>query len=174
MSRPGYLEAIRRVNVLSALIGFDPHVAGTPPLGLDLPNSDIDILCHITDPQHFAAVLWANFGTMADFGIRPWRGGSSALVAGFVAEGWAFEIFGQTKPVAEQDGWLHFVTEKRLLAIGGENLTAAVMTLRLAGMKTEPAFAAALKLEGDPYQALLDVGMLDDQEIARLIEQKAN
>jgi hypothetical protein len=38
-----------------------------------------------------------------------------------------------------------------------------VVASRQQGMKTEPAFAAALELKGDPYLALLDLGQQNDQ-----------
>lgn len=47
-----YLDPARRLNP------FDPRVAGTPALGLDLPGSDLNILCHAPDPDAFLAVLW--------------------------------------------------------------------------------------------------------------------
>jgi len=36
---------------MRALAEFDPHLAGTLPLGLDLPTSDLDILCHAAEPD---------------------------------------------------------------------------------------------------------------------------
>src|SRR5436309_815387 len=60
-SRPSYAEALAQSGVLTRLAAFDPHVAGTPPLGLDLPDSDIDILCHAPDPQAFAVALWESY-----------------------------------------------------------------------------------------------------------------
>jgi hypothetical protein len=73
--------------------------------------------------------------------------------------------------VAEQAGWRHFVVEQRLLAQGGQSLAATVMALRRGGLKTEPAFAAALKLRGDPYHALLELDRFGDQILADLIFQ---
>ena len=45
MNRRSYEDALAECGVLEALASFDPRVAGTPPLGLDLPDSDIDVLC---------------------------------------------------------------------------------------------------------------------------------
>jgi hypothetical protein len=48
-------------------------------------------------------------------------------------------------------------------------LWTAVMRERSAGMKTEPAFAAVLRLEDDPYRVLLDLEHhADESLIARL------
>jgi hypothetical protein len=96
------------------------------------------------------------------------------VIASFEAEGWQFEIFGQARPVAEQQGWRHFLVEQRLLAIGGPWLRTAVMAKRREGAKTEPAFAAALDLQGDPYQALLELEHWPDRALAELIATASN
>jgi hypothetical protein len=57
------------------------------------------------------------------------------------------------------------------LALGGQRLAAFVMAFRRGGLKTEPAFAAALKMHGDPYQALLGLDYLGDEVLARWIHQ---
>ena len=167
--RPGHAEALRRSGLTHILAAFDPHVAGTPPLGLDLPGSDIDILCHAPDPGHFAAVLFAAFAGEAGFLLRQWTGAGRPVIASFGAHGWPFEIFGAAAPVVDQPGWRHFEVERRLLALGGESLRAAVMRHRRAGLKTEPAFAAALDLVGDPYARLLDLEHQSDAALADLL-----
>jgi Domain of unknown function (DUF4269) len=74
MERPHYCEALRWVGVMSALAEFDPHLAGTLPLGVNLPTSDLDILCHAIDPDVFATALWATFGGETDFSLHQWIG----------------------------------------------------------------------------------------------------
>ncbi|MET3724830.1 DUF4269 domain-containing protein [Sphingomonas trueperi] len=165
MTRPAYSEALVQSGVLTRLVAFDPHVAGTPPLGLDLPDSDIDILCHAPDPVAFAAAVWAAYRDLRGFAMWQWQGSDRPIVARFHCGGWLFELFGQARPVAEQLGWRHFAIEQRLLALGGEPLRAAVMARRHAGAKTEPAFAQVLGLNGDPYAALLTLEQLDDATI---------
>lgn len=164
-----YRDAVHRAGVLVALAEYDPHVAGTLPLKLDLPTSDIDVLCHAPDPHRFTSSLWQSFGSWSHFRIWQWSNAGRPIVASFVAHGWTFEIFGQARPVAEQMGWRHFVVEKRLLALGGQRLAASVMSLRQNGLKTEPAFATVLKLQGDPYQALNDLYDFDNKALLRLI-----
>ena len=174
MIKPSYLEAVDRSGVLGTLTAFGPRVAGTPPLGFDLPGSDIDILCHAPDLHTFAAVLWTAFSDYPDFSMRQWVDAERSVIASFEAEGWQFEIFGQARPVAEQQGWRHFLVEQRLLAIGGPWLRTAVMAKRREGAKTEPAFAAALDLQGDPYQALLELEHWPDRALGELIATASN
>lgn len=168
MTRVDHEEALRLVGVLPALAAFDPHVAGTPPLGLALPSSDIDILCHAPDPMAFADAVTRVFGHLRDFQLveRPrWQ----AVIARFHAHGWPFEIFGQPLPVAQQQGWRHFLVERRLLALGGGALASTILALRAQGLKTEPAFAQLLGLTGDPYAALLDLEAWDDEALRTLL-----
>jgi len=165
MTRPAYTEALAQSGVLTRLATFDPHVAGTPPLGVDLPDSDIDILCHAPDPHAFAATVWEACRDQPGFAMWQWQGSDRPVVARFRCAGWLFELFGQARPVAEQLGWRHFAIERRLLALGGEPLRAAVMARRHAGAKTEPAFAQVLGLTGDPYATLLTLEQLDDASL---------
>lgn len=169
MERPHYREALRRVGVMSALAKFDPHLAGTLPLGVDLPTSDLDILCHVVELDLFAAALWAAYSGETDFSLRQWIGADRPIVASFISHGWPFQVFGQQKPVNEQNGWRHFLAERRLLTLGGATFRAAVMRERARGVKTEPAFAAVLKLKGDPYLAILDLERCDDTRLSDLL-----
>lgn len=171
MSRPHYLDALDRVGVLSALSQFDPHVAGTPPLGLDLADSDIDVLCHAPDPVQFVCAIWAAFGGYPDFLAWQWVAGERPVIAQFSAEGWAFELFGCPQPVCGQMGWRHFQIEQRLLSLGGNALRNMIIDQRRVGLKTEPAFAAVLNLSGDPYEALLDLGTWSDEALVRLVAE---
>jgi hypothetical protein len=168
MDRPDYDEALRRSGVMNTLAEFDPRLAGTLPLGLDLPLSDLDILCHAADPGAFAAVLWAAFRNASSFSLRQQIAGDRPVIASFNAHGWPFQVFGQARPVNEQDGWRHFLIERRLLELGGQRFRAAVRRERQRGVKTEPAFAAALRLEGDPFFALLDLERRDDTSLIPL------
>lgn len=171
VSRASYRNAIQHTNVLTVLAEYDPHVAGTPPLGLDLPSSDIDVLCFASDPDRFTTVLWAAFRSYPKFRMWQWIGADRPIVATFEAQGWCFEIFGQAKPVTEQTAWRHFAVERRLLALGGQRLATTVLAFRREGLKTEPAFAAALRLQGDPYETLSKISDLDDDALSHLIAQ---
>lgn len=172
MEKVHYTEVLRRTGILTKLSAYDPHIAGTPPLGIDLPESDLDILCYTPDPGAFASATWEAFSECKAFSMRQWIGASRPIVVEFVAVGWRIEIFGQDSPVSEQHGWRHFLVEQRLLSLGGSAFRDAVMHYRENGTKTEPAFSAALGLVGDPYRALLEIGLLSDSAIATLLGKR--
>ncbi|MBC8791900.1 MAG: DUF4269 domain-containing protein [Tagaea sp. CACIAM 22H2] len=166
MSRIAFTQALARLDIMTKLATFDPHIAGTPPLGLDLPGSDIDVLCHAPDLDAFARIVENAFAREANFKIRRASLDAPSLIANFEAFAWPFEVFAQTRPVDEQTGWRHFEAERRLLSLGGARLRAAVMAARREGLKTEPAFARVLGLTGDPYAALLTIADEDDAALA--------
>lgn len=173
MNKPHYTEALKRTNIIDVLGKFDPHVAGTPPLGLDVPTSDIDVLCYAPDPDAFTQAVWEAYATCDAFSIRQWTGRENPIIATFAAADWTFELFGHVLPVSEQHGWKHFHVQHRLLTIGGNPFRAAVMELRDDGMKTEPAFASALGLkENNPYQALLEMAGWSDEALVALLRER--
>ena len=171
MTRPPYLDALHRVGVLSLLARFDPRLAGTPPLGLALADSDIDVLCQTPDPEEFTLAVWNAFGNHPGFAIRQWVSGGCPVIANFEAEGWTFELFGSRQPTEKQIGWRHFRIEQRLLSIGGEAIRTLVKVERCKGLKTEPAFAAVLNLSGNPYEALLELETWSDEALATLLAE---
>lgn len=169
MTRTGYLEAVDRTRLMTILAQYDPHLAGTPPLGLDLPTSDVDVLCCARDYVAFATTLWNAYGNEADFSLRQWTTQGRPVIGSFTAHDWRFEIFGHSKAVRRQPGWRHFVVERRLLALAGAEFQKAVIEKRVSGIKTEPAFALLLGLRGNPYRAVLDLESHSDRQLALLL-----
>ena len=163
--RMDYREALEASGVLELLKSFDPRVVGTLPLDLALESSDIDIVCAARDPNAFAELVWQACRSFEGFRIFRWREKRRPVVARFVFAGWPFELFADPRPVDQQGAWRHFEVERRLLAMDDGRLRAAVWRLRRAGLKTEPAFAQALELAGDPYEAML---FLYDESDAQL------
>ena len=170
--RRSYEAALDECDVLEALAPFDPRIAGTPPLGLDLPGSDIDVLCFAPDAHAFTDIVWHNFSNAPAFMAKQLVRAPRPVVASFEVTGWRIELYGEAIPVEQQRGWRHFAVEQRLLALGGDDLPVAVLALRGQGMKTEPAFAAALRLRGDPYLALLDLGEQDDETLVSVLQAR--
>jgi hypothetical protein len=171
MTRAHYRDAINALNILSDLADFDPHVAGTLPLGLQTNGSDIDILCSSDDLDSLTERVWSLYA--AESGFRMWRWASAGrpVVASFEAHGWEFEIFGSTEPVEHQQGWRHFEVERRLLLLAGEPLRSRVMKLRQAGFKTEPAFWSALNRSGSAYCGMLSFHNFSDDHLAEILRE---
>lgn len=49
------------------------------------------------------------------------------------------------------------IVEKKILDLKGENFRKRVIELKRKGLKTEPALAELLGLEGNPYEGLLNL-----------------
>lgn len=145
--------------IFPPLLAFTPVLAGTIPINIDIPSSDLDILCCFDDVRSFYEVLQNAFAQYDGFTLRRTSlQGHDTVVANFTTAGFAIELFGQPVPVTQQAGYQHMVIEYAILQEKGEAFRQQVLSLKHAGYKTEPAFARLLQLEGDPYQALLDYG----------------
>ena len=167
-TRPNYQFVLEQLNLLDVLDPFEPMVIGTPPLGIDIETSDIDIACTSDDLEPFKSYVMERFGSQAEFSIaKVAKTVEEAIRASFVSHGWEIELFCQALPVHQQHGVRHFLIEKRLLGVA-PSLKAKVIELKQSGQKTEPAFATLLKLDGDPYEAMFDLEDLSDEELVSL------
>lgn len=172
MRNADFRTALAQSGALQSLKAFDPHVVGTLPLDIAVDGSDIDIACHALDPVAFTVAVWTAFASFERFKIHQWVGSERPVVASMSVLGWDIEIFGSRLPVRQQTAWRHFDIERRLLNWGGPQLRRAVMRLRLSGLKTEPAFAAVLELTGDPYDALLSMQELPDDQLGAFMDDR--
>ena len=163
-----YRLVIERLGILARLESFQPMVIGTPPLGIALEESDLDIACWTADLDDFDRVIRVAYHSFNDFQIRRTSHQEQDVsLATFTAFGWQIEVFCQTLLTERQWGVRHFRVEERLLRLRPE-LRAIVIANKQAGMKTEPTFASALGLSGDPYQAVLALENCDDRELSSL------
>lgn len=164
-------KALRQSQVLKLLKEHQALVAGTFPLGLQLEHSDLDILIQIENLDDFSAKahkLWAAYEGFHS--RREVIGDLESLIIYFKFQGVPFEIFAQNCAPVEQKAYRHFQLEEKLLEFGGPALQARVLSLRKTfGLKTEPAFAQALGLEGDSFQVLLDLQKRSNQELRSLV-----
>lgn len=152
-------ETLSRYQIFELLSAFDPLLAGTVPIGLNVEGSDLDILCYAQEEEFFIAVLNSSFSQFRGFHMRqPNINGKRCIVAGFYADDWAIEIFGQDVPSRSQYGFRHLLIEAKILEEQGTSFRQELIKLRRSGYKTEPAFCSLLGLKGDPYSALLEYG----------------
>lgn len=162
--------ALAKLGVFETLASFGPLLAGTIPLDVDLPASDLDVLCEAYDLDAFIAAAWAGFSHHDGFAChRAEHQGLPAAVVRFRAEGFAFELFGQPLPAAQQQAFLHLLAEARLLHAGSSEDRAAIRALKQEGLKTEPAFGERFALPGDPYLSLRQLAAATDEEIAAIV-----
>lgn len=149
-------QVLMRNHILQKLQHFDPILVGTIPINIDIESSDLDIICHLTDKQYFQKSIMDNFHNERGFTIREQPGlGSATIVANFCIDDFEIEIFGQNISTKQQFAYRHLVVEHRLLIKYGINFRRQIIELKQQGYKTEPAFALALGLTGDPYAELL-------------------
>ena len=162
--------AITQTKILEILREFTPTLAGTIPLDIDIPGSDLDILCEEYDFPSFARLVQKHFAYLADFEQKTKSlNGVQSLISRFTWElesnhlkeplkmSFPIEIVAQPVPTQAQRAFRHMVAEAQLLAAGGETARQAIRTLKLSGLKTEPAFGSYFQLEGEPYLTLLEM-----------------
>lgn len=143
-------------RVLQKLTSFDPILAGTIPINIDIETSDLDIICYWTDRGAFYETVRAGFETEVAFTIRESTGpGREVVIANCRIGSFDIEIFGQNVPTRQQMAYRHMLIEHKLLEERGETFRQAVIELKRSGYKTEPAFGKLLGIQGDPYEGLL-------------------
>jgi hypothetical protein len=147
-------EVLIKYQVFDKLKSHSPILAGTIPIGIDIEESDLDIICEVKDDVEFEKLL-INFFTEAY--IKTERisiKGEDSIVFNFKLDEFPIEIFGQNIPTAEQNAYRHMMAEYKILREKGEDFKQKIIELKKKGIKTEPAFGMLLNLE-NPYEDLL-------------------
>ncbi len=165
-------QVLQELALFTTLAPYDPLLIGTVPLDVDTPQSDLDVACHAPDLDALGAALVQAYGPRPGFElVRKTVRGVASAIGRFTWGGFAIEVFGQPVPVLAQYGVRHFLVEARLLALGGAPLRQAVRTLKEAGVRTEPAFARLLGLQGDPYERLWTLSFAPTETLVHLLTQ---
>ncbi|MED4780827.1 DUF4269 domain-containing protein [Brevibacillus choshinensis] len=160
-------KAISQNNVIETLQAYDPVLAGTIPLNIDVEASDLDIICTSHDLDQFDADVRAAYSHKEGYQeTRLCIQDRQTSVISFHDTGFWFELFAQALPVEQQNAYRHMVIESRLLRLGGDAAYREIKLLKQQGIKTEPAFARYFGIPGDdPYQALLEMEHLSIEEL---------
>ncbi len=167
--------ALQNLRILSDFQQFQPLIAGTFPLDVSTSASDVDVLMSSQDLHGVQRLLVEKYSHLPHFKIETTEVDfEPTVVSNFVFDGVPFEVFVQSTPSVRQRGYLHFLVEERLLKLGGGAFKSAVTALRADGIKTEPAFAKLLKLQGDPYEALLALQIADDSTLINALTSNCN
>lgn len=149
-------QLLTQHRLMNILHEFDPILAGTIPINIDIENSDLDIICCFNNKEGFKNALTLSFSDFDDFLLTDTLiNQQETIVVDFSVNGWSVEIFGQQTPTRQQNAYRHMMVEYILLEHYGEAFRQDVIKLKKQGYKTEPAFAKLLDLPGDPYMELL-------------------
>lgn len=143
-------------GIMALLSAYEPVVAGTIPLDINIPGSDIDILCQYKNAGIFRQDMLSFFGAETGFAMQEITVHDKlSIVVNFAKGGYDFEIFAQDIPAVKQMGYRHMLIEHKLLLEYGQPLKDEVIRLKKLGYKTEPAFCIYLDIKGNPYLELL-------------------
>lgn len=155
--RKAYKE-LKELRIFENLKKYNPILTGTIPIDIDLPESDLDIICECENHTEFSTRLSKLFADKTDFEINSndWNGIESTTVK-FRTDNFEIEIFGQNIPTEKQNAYRHMIIENKILNSKGLEFKSKIRKLKSEGLKTEPAFAQLLGLSGNPYKDLLKI-----------------
>ncbi|WP_314584109.1 DUF4269 domain-containing protein [Paenibacillus terrigena] len=135
-------RVLTELRICNTLQAHHPLLVGTIPLDIDLPESDLDMICEVHDLQAFQELVIHTYGQMELFRSHQREvSGIMRFVANFTYNGWPIEIFAQAIPTYEQNGYRHMIVEHRILQVIGAEGKRAIRELKQNGLKTEPVFA---------------------------------
>ncbi|MGF1923329.1 MAG: DUF4269 domain-containing protein [Bacteroidia bacterium] len=150
-------EVLEKSRTMEKLKKYSPILTGTIPIGIDIPTSDLDIICYWENKFDFIEQLKLLFSNERNFVISELQiDHQDSIIAKFILEGMEFEVFGQNIPTALQNAYRHLLIEHQILMDKGDLFNQQIIKLKLQGYKTEPAFAKLLNLEGNAYKELLN------------------
>ncbi|MGC5771329.1 DUF4269 domain-containing protein [Paenibacillus pabuli] len=160
--------ALQGSGLLQRLAAHQPYPAGTVPIDIDIPGSDLDLLCEAADLGAFEALVNRELSGMQGFQCKRGNGraGQHPYMTCCVEVGnWPVEIFAQRVPVIRQNAYVHMLVEWELLQLWGAAGHHEIRKLKLKGWKTEPAFASVLGLQGNSYEEMLRIAAWNRDEL---------
>ena len=150
-------QTLESKKILQKLMEFSPILTGTIPIGIDIPESDLDIICYSKEKKKFADRVKKFFSEEKNFLIKEELiNNRETVIASFNIDSFEIELFGQDVPTNLQHAYLHMCVEYRILQEKKQDFRERIIDLKLQGYKTEPAFAKLLGLGGDPYLSILN------------------
>ncbi|KAM9957717.1 hypothetical protein ACTFIW_012686 [Dictyostelium discoideum] len=156
-------KILKENKIIEVLKEFEPILAGTIPIEIDIIGSDLDICCCWKDDddnnkEKLISTIEKNFSSYKDFKIKKNHivNGVETIFSEFEIDGFQFEIFCQNIPTKQQNAYRHMIIEYQILFEKGESFKNDIINLKKFGLKTEPAFAKLLNITGNPYIELLN------------------
>lgn len=151
-------EVINKLNIMEDLALYSPVLCGTIPIRIDILHSDLDIVMEVHNYDFFEQEIRSLYGSYEGFEMKKKNFKNILTIkVNFKFEGFEFELFAQPQPVRNQNAYKHMIVEHMLL-MQHPHIREEVIELKEQGVKTEPAFAQVLKIDGDPYEELILLG----------------
>lgn len=161
-------KVLNNINIFNTIEKYNPILVGTIPIGIDIDNSDLDIICEVYNLKEFEILMKDKFSNCNEFRIN--KVNKETLTVNFFIDNFEIEVYAENKKATEQNGYRHMIIENRVLELGGDLIRDKVIELKKCGLKTEPAFAKLLNLKGNSYDELLKLEKLNDEEMRKLID----
>ncbi|MGM2816217.1 DUF4269 domain-containing protein [Bacillus cereus group sp. Bce001] len=151
-------DVLNKLNIMEDLALYSPILCGTIPIRIDTLQSDLDIVMEVHNFDVFEQEMRFLYGSYEGFKIKKKKiKNTESIQVNFVFEGFEFELFAQPKPVRNQNAYRHMIVEHMLL-MQHPHIREEIIRLKENGLKTEPAFAQVLNIDGDPYEVLIVLG----------------
>ncbi len=157
------------LRTFDVLRDFSPVLVGTIPINIDIPDSDVDVICRVKSTEPFISIVQTAYGQHKGFQIKQDLTNGLPIVVYFETQDFPIEVYAEDCPVIQQRAYIHMVVAYRLLCLAGESARTAIRQLKRNGLKTEPAFARYFGLAGDPYERLLELAKLDDDALQKAV-----
>jgi hypothetical protein len=152
-------KTMSQLGISKDLAQYNPVLCGTIPIGIHTDTSDLDVIMEVRDFKKFYIEVTTLYGHLDHFIIKEKNiKDVPTIKANFMYGGLSFELFGQPQAVDTQHAYQHMLVENYLLNKYPE-VRQPIITLKEQGIKTEPAFAQVLELQGDPYDELIAIGV---------------
>ena len=164
---------IKESDILSNLSQYGPLIAGTFPLNISSDTSDIDLILSAPDLVDLQRKLHSLYGGVSGFKDRFCKvEGVDSYIANFVLLDVPVEVFAQETPSVMQTAYAHFQVEEQILKVAGFDFKNEIIKLRNQGLKTKLAFATALKLKGEPFDAILNLKGKTDLKLKLIVDAR--
>jgi hypothetical protein len=162
-------KCITEHHFLSSLAEFRGVLISTVALGIYTPQSDLDLICEAHDLDYFSRRVTEMYTGFSEFKEVKTPNPEQSRCYSLRCDDFEIEIFGSRVRLEDQFGYRHYLAMARLINIGGEGFRDKLQRAKLSGMKTEPAIASILGLEGDPYESVAGLADLTEGEFSEVL-----
>ncbi|NUC18192.1 DUF4269 domain-containing protein [Bacillus mycoides] len=153
-------DVLNKLNIMEGLALYSPVLCGTIPIKIDTLQSDLDIVMEVHNFDVFEQEMRSLYGSYKGFKVKKKKiKTTESIKVNFEFEGFEFELFAQPKPVRNQNAYRHMIVE-HILLMQHPHIREEIIHLKENGLKTEPAFAQVLKIDGAPLSILVTIRII--------------